>query len=270
MTLSPTRPKNTSHPVHLVIFDWAGTTVDHGSLAPVHAFDATFRAHGVELSHADIRGPMGLHKKDHIRSLFGLETTATQWKQAHGREWTEDDVEVLYQAFMPLQIEQAQQLSDLIPGVRECFEELTRRGIHVGSSTGYPRVVAAPTIAAAAQQGYHPAATVCADDVPAGRPAPWMIFRNMEELGVYPAAAVLKVGDTIPDIQAGINAGVRTIGITATGSEVGLGEEEWGQLTSDEQQQATDRAAEVLQEAGADAILSSIAQLPDWIDQYGL
>ena len=97
-----------------------------------------------------------------------------------------------------------------------------------------------------------------------------MIFRNIEELGVYPAAAVLKVGDTIPDIQAGINAGVRTIGITATGSEVGLGEEEWGQLTSDEQQQATDRAAGVLQEAGADAILSSIAQLPDWIDQYGV
>ena len=51
---------------------------------------------------------------------------------------------------------------------------------------------------------------------------------------------------------------------------MGLGEEEWGQLTSDEQQQATDRAAGVLQEAGADAILSSIAQLPDWIDQYGV
>ena len=269
MTSPTPRSGHVSHPIRLVIFDWAGTTVDFGSLAPVHAFDATFRAHGIELSHTDIRGPMGLHKKDHIRSLFGLETTATQWQQAHGREWTEKDVEALYQAFMPLQIEQAQQLSDLIPGVQECFEELTRRGILVGSSTGYPRVVAAPTIAAAAQHGYRPGATVCADDVPAGRPAPWMIFRNMEELGVYPPAAVLKVGDTIPDIQAGINAGVRTIGITATGSEVGLGEEEWGQLTSDAQQQAIDRAAAVLQAAGADAILSSIAQLPDWLDQHG-
>ena len=269
MTTATPPSEQTSIPIRLVIFDWAGTTVDHGSLAPVHAFDAAFRAHGVELSHSDIRGPMGLHKKDHIRSLFGLDTTATQWHQSQGHAWTEDDVEALYQAFMPLQVEQARQLSDLIPGVRECFEELKRRGISVGSSTGYPRVVADPTIAAAAQQGYHPDTAVCADEVPAGRPAPWMIFKNMEELGVYPPAAVLKIGDTVPDIQAGTNAGVRTIGITATGSEVGFSEDEWGQMASDEQQQAVDQAAGVLLKAGADAILSSVAELPDWLHQYG-
>jgi len=259
---------STTAPVRLVIFDWAGTTVDHGSLAPVHAFDAALRAHGVELTHAEIRGPMGLHKKDHIRSLFGLESTADQWRQAQGRDWVEDDVEALYQAFTPLQVEQAQQLSDLIPGACECFEELKSRGIAVGSSTGYPRVVADPTIAAAARQGYRPDATVCADEVPAGRPAPWMIFRNMEELGVFPPEAVLKVGDTVPDIQAGSNAGVRTIGITATGSEVGLNESDWNQLTADEQQQAVDRAAGVLLDVGADAVLSSVAELPDWLDQH--
>lgn len=268
MTAFSTNPDVPVAPVRLVIFDWAGTTVDHGSLAPVHAFGAAFRAHGVELTQQELRGPMGLHKKDHIRNLFGLETAAAQWKQQHGREWAEEDVETLYQAFTPLQVEQAQRLSDLIPGVAECFETLKSRGIAVGSSTGYPRIVADPTVESAAEQGYRPDATVCADEVPAGRPAPWMIFRNMEQLGVFPSAAVLKVGDTVPDITAGINAGVRTIGITRTGSEVGLSLDDWEQLDADSQQAAIETAEEVLLQAGANDVLGSVADLPGWIDRY--
>jgi phosphonoacetaldehyde hydrolase len=254
--------------IQLVIFDWAGTTVDHGSLAPVHAFGAAFRAHGVELTQQEIRGPMGLGKKDHIRNLFGLDTAASQWKQQHGRDWTEDDVETLYQAFTPLQVEEAKTLSQLIPGVADCFETLKSRGIAVGSSTGYPRVVADPTVELAAGQGYMPDATVCADEVPAGRPAPWMIFRNMEQLGVFPPSAVLKVGDTVPDIQAGHNAGVRTIGITRTGSEVGLSLEDWEQLEPDSKHAALEQAEQVLRQAGADDVLESISELPDWLDQH--
>jgi len=264
MSTSATTPDS----IRLVIFDWAGTTVDHGSLAPVHAFAAAFRAHGVELTQQEIRGPMGLHKKDHIRNLFGLETAASQWKLQHGRDWCEDDVEMLYEAFIPLQVEQAQQLSELISGVGECFESLKSRGIAVGSSTGYPRVVADPTIAAAAEQGYRPEATVCADEVPAGRPAPWMILRNMEQLGVFPPSAVLKVGDTVPDIQAGINAGVTTIGITQTGSEVGLSQADWEQLDTEAQQAAIARADQVLLDAGANDVLASVADLPEWIDGH--
>ncbi len=259
---------STFDPIRLVIFDWAGTTVDHGSLAPVHAFGAAFLDHGVELTQQEIRGPMGLHKKDHIRNLFGLETAASQWKLQHGRDWCEDDVEALYQAFTPLQVEQAQQLSDLILGVWECFDWLKSRGIAVGSTTGYPRVVADPTIAAAAKQGYRPEAAVCADEVPAGRPAPWMIFRNMEQLGVFPPSSVLKVGDTVPDIQAGINAGVTTIGITQTGSEVGLSLADWDQLDPDAQQAAVARADQVLLDAGANDVLASVADLPEWIEGH--
>jgi len=268
VSTTSTTPERLATPIRLVIFDWAGTTVDHGSLAPVHAFGAAFRAHGVELTQQEIRGPMGLHKKDHIRNLFGLETAATQWQQQHGRDWCEDDVETLYQEFTPLQVEEAQQLSDLIPGVGECFEALKSRGIAVGSSTGYPRVVADPTIAAAAEQGYRPEATVCADEVPAGRPAPWMILRNMEQLGVFPPSAVLKVGDTVPDIHAGINAGVTTIGITQTGSEVGLSQADWDQLDANAQQAAVARADQVLRDAGADDVLASVADLPDWIEGH--
>ncbi|MBQ15948.1 MAG: phosphonoacetaldehyde hydrolase [Planctomycetaceae bacterium] len=256
-------------PIRLVIFDWAGTTVDHGSLAPVYAFHEAFRVNGVEISHSDIRGPMGLHKKDHIRELFGLDSVASQWREAHGCDWSEDDVQTLYETFMPVQVEKAQELSDVIPGVAECIDELRSRGILVGASTGYPRIVADPIIAATKSQGYHPDANVCADEVPGGRPAPWMIFRNMEQLGVFPPPAVLKIGDTRPDILAGLNAGVRTLGISETGSEVGLSAEDFESLSETDQQQAVTRAEEVLATAGAEAVLRRVADLPQWLDETG-
>ena len=254
------------HPIRLVIFDWAGTTVDYGSFAPVAAFMAAFQANGVSITPEETRGPMGLHKRDHIRSLFQLETVASQWQQAHGRGWTEQDVDAIYEAFMPIQIQKAQELSTLIPGVRECFEALKQRGILVGSTTGYPRSVAQPVIVAAAEQGYVPDCTVCADEVPQARPAPWMIFRNMEQLGVFPPSAVLKVGDTVPDIEAGRNAGVRTVGITRTGSEVGLTEAEFTALESSEAERHIKKAEAVFQESAADHIVSSVAALIDLLD----
>ena len=266
--MTNSQPTPNAAPIQLVIFDWAGTIVDYGSLAPVYAFDAAFRTHGVELTHEEIRGPMGLHKKDHIRDLFQLETAASQWKAQHGRDWSEEDVNTIYDSFLPLQVEQAQTLSGLIPGVVECFETLKSRGITVGSSTGYPRVVAGPTIEAAASQGFHPDFTVWADEVPAGRPAPWMIYRNMEQLGIFPPTSVLKVGDTIPDIEAGINAGVRTIGVTQTGSEVGLSQADWERLDSESQESAVARASELFVQSGADGVLASIAELPAWLDQH--
>lgn len=250
------------HPIRLVIFDWAGTTVDYGSFAPVAAFMQAFQANGVSITPEETRGPMGLHKRDHIRALFQLETVTSQWQQAHGRGWTDQDVDEIYNTFMPIQIQKAQELSTLIPGVRECFEALKQRGILVGSTTGYPRSVAQPVIEAAAEQGYVPDCTVCADEVPQARPAPWMIYRNMEQLGVFPPSAVLKVGDTVPDIEAGKNAGVRTVGITQTGSEVGLTEAEFKALAPDEAELRVNKAQATFRSADCDHILASVAELP--------
>ena len=42
---------------------------------------------------------------------------------------------------------------------------------------------------AAKKQGFVPDFTICADEVPTGRPEPWMIFRAMEALGVYPPSS---------------------------------------------------------------------------------
>ena len=47
-------------PIQAVILDWAGTTVDYGSLAPVAVFVRLFAEQEVTISAAEARGPMGL------------------------------------------------------------------------------------------------------------------------------------------------------------------------------------------------------------------
>lgn len=253
--------------IKLVIFDWAGTTIDHGCFAPISAFIKAFKACGVEVTPQQARGPMGLHKQDHIRSLFQLDEIASQWEALHQRPWSEDDVKQIYETFMPLQIEEAKLYTELVPGLCASLAPLKERGIKIGSTTGYPRVVADPILMSACEQGYSPDFSMCADEVPAGRPAPWMIYRNMETLGVYPPRAVIKVGDTVPDIEAGLNAGTWTVGLTQTGSEVGLSVSELEALTPEEKQQRLQAAETKLKKAGAHFVIPTLEGLSAIIDQ---
>jgi phosphonoacetaldehyde hydrolase len=248
--------------VQLVVFDWAGTTVDHGCFAPVAAFIGAFAQHRVKVSVAEARAPMGLHKKDHIRTILQMPAVTQRWREARQRDWQEPDVDALYAAFVPLQMEVIDNHSRLVPGLLDCVAELRRLGIKIGATTGYFQEAANRVYAAARAQGYEADICLCAGDAPVGRPAPWMIFRIMERLGIYPPSAVVKVGDTVPDIAEGRNAGAWSVGVTATSSEVGCTEAEYAALPNALRQQKLEAARTLLLDAGAHDVLSSVIELP--------
>jgi phosphonoacetaldehyde hydrolase len=245
--------------VQAIFLDWAGTTVDHGSLAPVLALQTLFARHHIELSMDDARRDMGLLKSDHIRAILDLPHIGAQWSVITGHVPEEADVHSLFEEFGPLQMEIITQHSQLISGVAATVEGWKCRGLRIGSSTGYTRRMLAPVQAQAARQGYKPDASVCPDEVAAGRPAPWMLMRNAELLGVYPPSACVKIGDTVVDIEEGRNAGMWTIGVTRTGNLVGLDEEEWARLPEAEKEDRLKAAEKVLRAAGADYVVEDIA-----------
>lgn len=206
------------------IFDWAGTTVDFGCMAPVQAFIAVFAQRGVTITAAQARLPMGLHKRDHIRAITRMEPVARLWESATGRPCGEPDIDALYHDFIPAQLQCLGQRehTQLIPGVLELVAALRQRGLRIGSTTGYAAEMMAMVQPGAQAAGYAPDCVVCASDVPIGRPAPFMCFENARRLGVYPMAAVVKIGDTVADVDEGLNAGAWTIALAACGNEVGL------------------------------------------------
>ena len=250
-------------PLQAVIFDWAGTVVDFGSFAPTQVLIDAFAGFDIEVSLAEARVPMGLGKWDHIQALGCQPGVAARWQARFGRAMSEDDVNALYAAFMPLQIERVGQYSAPIPGALECIAELRRRGLKIGSCSGYPRAVMNALLPIAAAYGYTPDHTVAADDLPAGgRPGPWMALENVIRLGASDVAACVKVDDTVPGIAEGLAAGMWTVGLVASGNEVGLSYAEWQALGAEQQGARAQPAADKLCQAGAHYVVDSLIELP--------
>jgi phosphonoacetaldehyde hydrolase len=260
------RAQRPSGPIQAVILDWAGTTVDHGSIAPVMAFVETFRLHDVEISVEEARGPMGMHKCDHIRAITQMPLVAALWEAAHGRQPNETDVAAMYEEFIPLQLRVLANYADPIPGAVETIAELRQRGVKIGSTTGYNRQMMNVLVPEAIRRGYQPDSIVCVSDVPAGRPEPWMALRSAMELRAYPPALCVKVGDTVPDIQEGLNAGMWSVAVALTGNELGLTTGELAALSVDELETRRERAHLRLADAGAHYVIDGIWSLPQVLD----
>lgn len=252
-------------PVQAVILDWAGTTVDYGSRAPAGVFVEVFAQQGVEITIAEARVPMGMQKRDHIRTLTEMPDIARRWEAAHSRPPTEEDVDAMYAAFIPLQLAALPAYADLVPGVLSAQAAFREMELKIGSNTGYNREMTELLVAEARERGYEPDATVCASDVPAGRPAPWMALRLAEALGVYPMEAIVKIGDTIADIEEGLNAGMWTIGVAKTGNELGLSEEEVAALDPDDLVARLEGAYARMYAAGAHFVVDGVGDTPEVI-----
>lgn len=145
--------------VKVVIFDWAGTVVDYGSLAPMGAFVETFAEFGVEISVDEARKPMGMAKRPHIAALVASPRVAEAWTKKHGHAPGARDIDALYDVFVPKNVAVAADYADLIPGVGEVVRALRAEGIKIGSSTGYTRDIMAKIAPRAAEQVSRPRAS---------------------------------------------------------------------------------------------------------------
>ena len=253
--------------VQAAILDWAGTTVDFGCCAPVAAFMRAFEKHGVPISVAEARGPMGMGKRDHIRTILAAKPVAANWQKRLGRTPTATDVEQLHDDFEAFLSSSIVEYADLIPGTVEAIQGFRARGMRIGTTTGYTRALMQHVVPAAAARGYAPDCVVCVDDVAAGRPAPWMALRAMTELGVYPAASVVKIGDTIPDIEEGRNADMWTVAVIESGNELGLTKAELDKLSPADRATRREAARARLATAAPHFIVNSIADCGPALDE---
>ena len=127
----------------------------------------------------------------------------------------------LHESFQ-LNLVEAYQSMDVkpMPYAERIFDELKNRNIKVVLNTGYDANIASLLLE---KLNWHVGQTIdaviTASDVANSRPNPDMIFLAMQNMEINEAAFVVKVGDSITDIEEGKNAGCGlTIGIT-TGAQ---------------------------------------------------
>ena len=249
------------------IFDWAGTTVDHGSLAPVRVMQKLFAKHEVELSSEEARAFMGLPKRDHIAKTLTRPRVRQAWTDRYAAPPDDSTVAQLFAEFIPMQLDILPGYSALISGVAAAIERMRARGLKIGSTTGYTRPMLNVLLEQAALQGYRPDCAVAPDDVAGGRPHPWMIYENAIRMKVEPLWAMVKIGDTASDIDEGRNAGLWTVGVVRTGNLIGLSEDEWDALPDPRQNEMMSGARERMTAAGAHYVIDGVASIDPVLDQ---
>ncbi|OQR36159.1 phosphonoacetaldehyde hydrolase [Pseudomonas sp. T] len=244
------------------ILDWAGTVVDFGSFAPTQIFVEAFAEFGVQVSLEEARGPMGMGKWDHIRTLCDIPAIAERYKAKFGRVPSDDDVTAIYERFMPLQIEKIAEHSALIPGALDAIAALRKGGLKIGSCSGYPAVVMEKVVALAKINGYVADHVVATDEVPNGRPHPAQALANVIALGINDVAACVKVDDTWPGILEGRSAGMWTVALTCSGNALGLTYEQYKALPAEKLEQERRRIGQMFEGSRPHYLIDTIAELP--------
>ena len=247
--------------VKAVVFDWAGTMIDHGCRAPVVALQRAFAEAGVPVSEGEARADMGRAKRSHIREILAQPRVTDAWREARGCAPGDGDVDDLHDAVEPLMREAARDCAALIPGAAALAGQLRSAGVRIASCTGYTRPMMADILPLAAAQGYAPEVVVCSGETTEGRPSPLMLWKALVELGVWPASACVKVDDATVGMAEGREAGAWTVGLAASGNGVGLAREALDALTPQERARRIAATAGELKAAGADYVVNSVADL---------
>jgi phosphonatase-like hydrolase len=193
--------------IEVAVLDVAGTTVDEGG-AVYRALADAVAVSGGPVPHDAVQRWMGTDKRT---AIAGLLTEAT------GSPPLAAVVELAYEDFrVRLTRAYTETPPRPMPGAVDAFAALRALGVRVALTTGFSRDIAEPLLAQLGWDAGVLDAVVCADDVLAGRPAPYMIFRAMELTGVVDVRCVLVAGDTVVDLRAGIHAGAgAVVGVTS-------------------------------------------------------
>lgn len=252
--------------IKAVIFDWAGTTVDFGCFAPVQAFISAFEKFGITPTVEEVRKPMGMLKRDHIKTMMNMERIHQEWIRTQGADFTEADIDRVYECSEKAILEILDGFAEPKPHVLEAVAKLRDMGIKIGSTTGYTDDMMAIVVPKAEENGYAPDCWYSANAVGnMGRPYPYMIFENMKALKIAEVSNAVKVGDTVSDIKEGLAAGMISIGVIEGSSVMGLSEAEYEALSTGEKENVCAAVKKVFEEAGANYTIRNMAELPELV-----
>lgn len=256
-------------PLKACILDWSGTTVDRFVLAPAVAFVEVFKKYGVEITMTEAREPMGLRKDLHINQILKMPRVRNEWLKIKGSLPNKTDEINMFNDFVPMQLKCLPEYSQLLPGTRDTISVLQNEyKLRIGSTTGFTQVMVEILNNKAKEQGVNMDTYVAGDMVPNNmgfRPAPFMVYQNMCNLGVWPIESVVKVDDTVSGCQEGTNAGCWSVGINDWSNYIGVDSmEHWNTMPEKEKEERRHASKlKLLHESTAHYIIDDLTDMID-------
>jgi phosphonatase-like hydrolase len=191
----------------MVVFDMAGTTVNENMLVYKTLQKAILEAGFTVTLEQVLAEGAGMEKLDALRAILKKYSNNQDGNLIHE----------IYHRFVDL-LGTAYEENEIFPqdNALALFQALREKRVRVVLNTGYNRETAQSLIGKLGwEQGKTFDDLITAADVRQSRPHPDMIELAMQRAGITDAREVAKVGDSVIDIQEGINAGASlNIGIT--------------------------------------------------------
>ena len=187
-------------PIQLVVFDMAGTTVDDQGGVVLQSLIEAAHKHALPGSDEELNALMGMSKIEVFRLLAGR-------RFAGEPAVIEESAQAALVTFVDSMKRAYERHLAPMPGAEETFAFLRARGIKIAIDTGFEAEIGGLIMRQLDWPGRLVDCFICSSDVPQGRPAPYMIFRAMEKLGIQDVHQVMKLGDAPADLEEGYNAG---------------------------------------------------------------
>ena len=252
-------------PLRGLILDWSGTVIDKYSNAPIKALQKLFKNNGIEITEEEARIPMGKRKYEHIELIMKQPHFKEKWYKKYNNYPKKNDIDKIYNRFIPIQKEIIYNYCDLTPGTKESIKQL--KNIHklkIGLTTGFTSDITDIILDQVSKKGFTPDSVVSGDDVKNGnRPNPYMIYKNMDNLNISPIEAILKVDDTTNGIEEGLEAGCWTVGVSRYSTYMNINDTSHESILSDyDIEEKHNYSKEKLRKACAHYVIDDVSCLP--------
>ncbi|MCC7667749.1 2-aminoethylphosphonate--pyruvate transaminase [Liquorilactobacillus satsumensis] len=253
--------------VKAVVFDWAGTTIDYGSRAPILAYQEVFSYFNIPITVSLIRKYIGREKYEQTKLILDDPDEKKIWKEIYPHLSDQDMLDKIYTKLEELIPNILTVTSTLKPGMSQLIAYLEENGIRSATTSGYSQKMLTTLIPLAKKQGFNPLFNITADQtLHIGRPYPDMLNLAINKLQIHDHSQVIKVGDTVNDILEARNAGTISVALIEGGNLSGLTEDEYYSLSPEERQKDKDNIFAQLKEANPDYIINNLSELSDIIE----
>jgi phosphonoacetaldehyde hydrolase len=257
--------------VKAIIFDGAGTIVDPFVFAPTKAFQHLFKQKGITISTGNIRESMGKYKRDHNIDLLNKPLVQQAWKRQYGRDPTHIDIDELNNKFYHTQIETLKKYGKEIHGTSIRLNKMQQMyNLKYGITTGFTRAMLDTILEANPELNKLISSSSTSDEVSKGRPAPYMIYQNLEKLRITDPAEVINVDDTIYGLNSSSYAGCWSVGVAGHSNLIGASLEEpedFHDLTKQAQENLVDVSMRDLGRANPHFVINDLDQMPKVIEK---
>ena len=250
-----------------VIFDWAGTIIDYGSLATIIAIKKIFNKKNIKVTHYQIQKDMGVKKIIHLKKILNLKNVNKQWENNFGKKVNKKDLNILSKELDEELLNQIEKKTRFIKGFINAVKFLKSKKIKIGTTTGYSRTILNKILNITKKMGFTPNAAVSVSDVKKGRPHGDMCLKNLKLLKLNEPKKCIKIDDSISGIKEGNNAGMITVGVSLSGIQVGLSYNNFKKLNKKKMNRIKKKITKKFILNGANYVIDDVSKLPVFLKQ---